>query len=60
MFYQKREILNRPLEDDFYFKEYSTGVYLYKYDYNVNSDIFFKKECMTLLEKKYLVINISY
>lgn len=62
MFYQKREILNRPLEDDFYFKEYSTGVYLYKYDYNVNSDIFFKKRMYDVIRKevssnKYFVLE---
>ena len=42
MIYQKREILNKYLDDEYFFNNYSTGIYLYKYEYNPTTDEYFK------------------
>lgn len=65
MLYQNREILTIPLDDDKFFNNYSTGIFLYKYEYNNDTDTLFKKRMYDsikeeLVKNKYFVLENIY
>lgn len=62
MIYQKREILDKYLDDEYFFNEYSTGIYLYKYEYNPTTDEYFKSRMYDkirteLAKNKYFILE---
>lgn len=62
MIYQKREILNKYLDDEYYFNDYSTGIYLYKYEYDPTTDEYFKSRMYDkireeLVKNKYFILE---
>lgn len=62
MIYQKREILNKYLDDEYFFNEYSTGIYLYKYEYDPDTDEYFKSRMYDkireeLVKNKYFILE---
>ena len=65
MIYQKREVLNKSLDDEYFFNTASTGVYLFKYNYDINNDLFFKNRMydkirVEVSKNKYFVLENIY
>ena len=42
MLYNKREELTKPFDDPSYVSGYNSGIFLFKYNYDASTDLFFK------------------